>query len=153
MTRSSFRIYTEYLLSSLLFTVANPFGLFQSTVSQGQFIGNCGHSGHSTEPHVHLQFQDHPSFHLSRGLPIRFAAFERRHAGEPTTEICREGYINRGHEVRRLAVARDDGVVDDSVTAAVGSGDLLKSLVGVLLTVVGLLYLGRLVLRVFGLPF
>jgi hypothetical protein len=81
---------------------------------------------------------------------MRFAAFERRPVGEAMAEACREGYISRGQEVRHRAVAGEDGVVDDSVTAAAGGGDLLKSVLGVLLTVVGLLYLGRLVLRAFG---
>lgn len=119
------------------------------TVNQGQFIGRCGHSGHSTEPHVHLQLQDHPSFYLSQGLPMRFAAFERRSVGELGAEVCQEGYLSGGQEVRHREVAGDDGVVDDSVTVDIGGGDLLKSLLGVLLTVGGILYLGRLVLRLF----
>jgi len=41
-------------------------------VTRGQIIGRCGHSGHSTEPHLHFQLQDHPSFWLAAGLPIKF---------------------------------------------------------------------------------
>ncbi|GAB4520297.1 MAG: hypothetical protein Tsb004_31360 [Allomuricauda sp.] len=42
-------------------------------VVQGQHIGNCGHSGYSSEPHLHFHLQDGPSFFFSRGLPIKFS--------------------------------------------------------------------------------
>lgn len=40
---------------------------------EGQVIGRCGNSGHSTEPHLHFHVQGHPSFYLAAGLPVRFA--------------------------------------------------------------------------------
>ncbi len=44
-------------------------------VKQGQEVGRCGHSGNSTEPHLHFQFQDGESFYFSSGLPIKFNGF------------------------------------------------------------------------------
>jgi len=41
-------------------------------VERGQQVGRCGHSGNSSEPHLHVQFQDHPAFELAAGLPVRF---------------------------------------------------------------------------------
>lgn len=41
-------------------------------VKQGQVIGLCGNSGHSTEPHIHFHVQDHPNFYYGVGLPIPF---------------------------------------------------------------------------------
>lgn len=41
-------------------------------VQQGQHIGNCGHTGHSTEPHLHFHLQDGPNLFTAMGLPIRF---------------------------------------------------------------------------------
>jgi murein DD-endopeptidase MepM/ murein hydrolase activator NlpD len=50
-------------------------------VRRGQRIGMCGHSGHSTEPHLHFQLQDHRDFDSAVGLPIAFS--ECRVNGEP----------------------------------------------------------------------
>lgn len=41
-------------------------------VRQGQPIGRCGHSGFSSEPHLHFHLQDGPDFFTAMGLPIRF---------------------------------------------------------------------------------
>ncbi len=42
-------------------------------VSQGEFLGKCGHSGYSSEPHLHFHLQDKPDFFFAKGLPIRFS--------------------------------------------------------------------------------
>lgn len=41
-------------------------------VTRGEQLGRCGHSGNSAEPHLHFQLQDHPTFEVAAGLPIRF---------------------------------------------------------------------------------
>ncbi len=41
-------------------------------VKTGQFIGKCGFSGSTTEPHLHFHLQDTPSFYRSVGLPLKF---------------------------------------------------------------------------------
>lgn len=41
-------------------------------VQCGQTIGQCGNSGHSTEPHLHFHVQDRPSFWLAAGVPVKF---------------------------------------------------------------------------------
>lgn len=42
------------------------------TVQRGQPIGRCGHSGHSSEPHLHFHLQNRANFYFAMGLPIKF---------------------------------------------------------------------------------
>ncbi len=41
-------------------------------VQRGQRVGLCGHSGHSTEPHLHFQVQDRGNFFIAASLPVAF---------------------------------------------------------------------------------
>ncbi|GAA0609064.1 M23 family metallopeptidase [Sporichthya brevicatena] len=41
-------------------------------VQAGQHIGECGNSGNSSEPHLHVQVMDAPSIFFGAGLPMRF---------------------------------------------------------------------------------
>ncbi|QEV99097.1 M23 family metallopeptidase [Microbacterium caowuchunii] len=51
-------------------------------VSVGDQVGECGNSGNSTEPHVHLHATDSADWSLARGLPISFRDY--RLAGSST---------------------------------------------------------------------
>jgi len=64
------------------------------TVKQGQEIGRCGHSGNSTEPHLHFQFQNGKSFYFNSGLPVKFSGFWRGE-GESRVWVERD-YICKG---------------------------------------------------------
>ncbi|MBO9729515.1 MAG: M23 family metallopeptidase [Chitinophaga sp.] len=41
-------------------------------IKQGQLIGRCGNSGHSTMPHIHFHLQNSRKFWIALGLPITF---------------------------------------------------------------------------------
>ena len=46
-------------------------------VTVGERIAECGNSGNSSEPHLHLQAMDHPRPVLAAGVPFRFATAGR----------------------------------------------------------------------------
>ncbi|WP_226481312.1 M23 family metallopeptidase [Natrinema amylolyticum] len=58
-------------------------------VDRGREIGRCGHSGNSSEPHLHFQLQDHPDFAIAAGLPIAFddVAIEWPGAKAPVSDL------------------------------------------------------------------
>lgn len=43
-------------------------------VSRAQPIGRCGHTGHSSEPHLHFHLQDSADLFNGMGLPVRFSS-------------------------------------------------------------------------------
>ena len=51
------------------------------SVAVGQPIGECGNSGNSTEPHVHMQVMDRPDPSTAEGLPLMFRGFREWRPG------------------------------------------------------------------------
>ena len=41
----------------------------------GQYLGLCGNSGHSSEPHLHYHLQNTPVFFQGEGLPSQFQSY------------------------------------------------------------------------------
>ena len=41
-------------------------------VQPGDLLGECGNSGNSTQPHVHVQATDSTDWESARGLPMEF---------------------------------------------------------------------------------
>jgi hypothetical protein len=57
-------------------------------VSCGEQLGDCGNSGNSTQPHVHLQVMDSPDPYTARGLPLSFRDYRvRRRSGGGTAVV------------------------------------------------------------------
>ncbi len=42
-------------------------------VRRGEVLGRCGHTGNSTEPHLHFHLQDSGDLFTGMGLPVRFS--------------------------------------------------------------------------------
>lgn len=53
-------------------------------VRVGELLGQCGNSGHSSEPHLHLHLQDGPTLFRAHGLPVTFTGYESN--GQRLTE-------------------------------------------------------------------
>jgi Peptidase family M23 len=68
-------------------------------VIQGQKIGSCGNSGHSTEPHLHFQLQSSSNFWFTIGLPIKFNNVRLSDKKNQNEVFFEEIYINRGQKV------------------------------------------------------
>jgi murein DD-endopeptidase MepM/ murein hydrolase activator NlpD len=69
-------------------------------IERGQQIGRCGHSGNSTEPHLHFQLQDRPRF-FAAGLPIAFDQMTI----EADDERIEKQSINAGQEITPVATS------------------------------------------------
>lgn len=56
-----------------------------AAVTAGQPVGECGNSGNSTQPHVHLQVMDDTDPSVARGVPVAFRRFHEwtRRSTEP----------------------------------------------------------------------
>jgi len=55
-------------------------------VSRGQQLAECGNSGNSTQPHVHVQLMDSADLAVARGVPVLFTRYRewRGGRGDPT---------------------------------------------------------------------
>lgn len=75
-------------------------------VTGGQPIAECGNSGNSTQPHVHLQVMDQRDWTVARGIPMSFRNFREwrrgvkqpvvRDSGMPGEESMVEPLIDGG---------------------------------------------------------
>lgn len=72
------------------------------TVSVGQPVAECGNSGNSTQPHVHLQVMDSADLREARGLPITFRGFREWPRGAAAPRARESGVPAEGSVVEPL---------------------------------------------------
>lgn len=71
-------------------------------VSVGQRLADCGNSGNSTQPHLHVQVMDSPDASVARGLPMAFRRFRE--------------WPRRSREIQRRELGMpDDGAVVEPI--------------------------------------
>jgi hypothetical protein len=104
-------------------------------VAAGQAIASCGHSGHSTEPHLHFQLQDRADFFTAVSLPVAFRDFRR--GDRPGGEAVSRGHVQRGQWVGHAGRC-DSGVVETATFVRATTGDLLNNILTLVLAVLGL---------------
>ncbi|MEP7764214.1 M23 family metallopeptidase [Sanguibacter sp. 25GB23B1] len=56
-------------------------------VTVGQQLAECGSSGNSTQPHLHVQAMDGPDASVARGVPVEFRQYRLWHRDGTPTEI------------------------------------------------------------------
>jgi murein DD-endopeptidase MepM/ murein hydrolase activator NlpD len=81
-----FAVYAHLVAGSVPLTVGEE-------VRRGQLVGRCGHTGHSSEPHLHFHLQNRADFFTAAGLPIRF------HEAVVDGDPVRSSYLRLGARV------------------------------------------------------
>ena len=74
-------------------------------VKQGQMIGRCGHSGHSSEPHLHFHLQDAAELFNGMGLPVEF------HGMQINGKYVQSDYVTAEQRVRTGSLEADQSAV------------------------------------------
>jgi hypothetical protein len=78
-------------------------------VTAGQPLGECGNSGNSTQPHVHVQIMDGPDPARARGLPVAFRSFREWPRGGGPSRARGAGIPAEGSVVEPLAAPGSGG--------------------------------------------
>ncbi|MCR2792424.1 M23 family metallopeptidase [Microbacterium sp. zg.Y625] len=72
-------------------------------VTTGAVLAECGNSGNSTQPHVHVQAMDSDDLRSARGVPIRFSRYRQWHRGGRDIRDVDAGIPEDGAIVASLA--------------------------------------------------
>lgn len=71
-------------------------------VSTGQHLADCGNTGNSTQPHVHVQLMDSSNLAVARGVPMAFRHFREWPRGAEHPQLRESGIPGEGAVVEPL---------------------------------------------------
>ena len=71
-------------------------------VTVGQHVADCGNSGNSTQPHLHVQVMDSPDLAVAQGVPMAFRRFREWPSGAKRFQIRESGLPGEGAVVEPL---------------------------------------------------
>lgn len=71
-------------------------------VTTGQPLAECGNSGNSTQPHLHLQVMDSADLSVARGLPVLFRHYREWPRGHKDPLVREAGVPGEGSVVESL---------------------------------------------------
>ena len=77
-------------------------------VTAGQRVADCGNSGNSTQPHVHVQVMDGPDASVARGVPMTFRRFREWPRGANQFQVRESGLPEEDAVVEPLPVLAAD---------------------------------------------
>ncbi len=72
------------------------------SVAEGEHLAECGNSGNSTEPHVHMQVMDRPDPMSADGLPMVFRRFREWRRGSDRVVERKMGMPEEGSVIEPL---------------------------------------------------
>jgi murein DD-endopeptidase MepM/ murein hydrolase activator NlpD len=71
-------------------------------VERGQHLADCGNSGNSTQPHVHMQAMDQPDPSSARGIPMVFDRFREWRRDSPGVVVRQKAIPDEGSVIEPL---------------------------------------------------
>jgi murein DD-endopeptidase MepM/ murein hydrolase activator NlpD len=65
-------------------------------VVEGEKLAECGNSGNSTQPHIHIQAMDSLDLYMTKGIPLYFERFYESNIKKNQIQLRKKAFPNKG---------------------------------------------------------